>query len=261
MYGLESTIFLPLLGGGQLTARLPFFPADVLAALLELPVPPVLVTTPFHLRKLLESNLPLPPLSVIISATAPLSTELAENVEKRLGAPVMEIYGSTETGQIATRQPTQNPRWLAYDGIVLKQERGLTTAMHGHLEGPQVLNDILELQSSSQFLLLGRNSDMVNVVGKRSSLAYLNQIISHLPGVADGVFFIPQTTAEHEAPRLAAFVVAPGRNPQDIQSSLLQKLDPVFLPRPIIFVDSLPRDGNGKIPASAMTELITRHMP
>ncbi|NDU87897.1 MAG: acyl-CoA synthetase [Ferrovum sp.] len=260
MYGLESTIFLPLLGNGQLTARLPFFPADVLAALLELPAPRILVTTPFHLRKLVESNQAFPSIAAIISATAPLSLELAESIENRLGAPVVEIYGSTETGQIATRLPTHNPRWLAYDGIVLKQEHGLTTAMRGHLEGPQVLNDMLELHSSSQFQLLGRNSDMVNIVGKRSSLAYLNQIIIQLPGVTDGVFFSPKTESEHEVSRLAAFVVAPKLQLQDIQSSLLQKLDPVFLPRPIIFLDALPRDGNGKIPASVMTELITRHL-
>ncbi len=261
MYGLESTIFLPLLGGGRLASRLPFFPADVSAALAQLPAPRLLVTTPFHLRMLLDTDIEFPSVAAIVSATAPLSGELAAEAEARLSAPIIEIYGSTETGQIATRQPTQCAEWEVYDGIALKQEQGATIVSDGHLECSQTLNDTIELCGPSRFRLLGRNSDMVNVVGKRSSLSYLNQVITSLPGVHDGVFCIPETHPERNVSRLAAFVVAPGLHPDDIQSSLLQQLDPVFLPRPIIFVESLPRDGNGKIPASAMAELIAKHIP
>ena len=261
MYGLESTIFLPLLGNGRLSARLPFFPADVSAALAELPAPRLLVTTPFHLRKLLDTDIEFPSIAAIVSATAPLSADLAAEVEARLSAPIVEIYGSTETGQIATRQPTRCTEWEVYDGIELKQDQGVTIVSGGHLESPQALNDILELCGPSQFRLLGRNSDMVNVVGKRSSLSYLNQVITSLPGVRDGVFCIPETHPERNVSRLAAFVVAPELRARDIQSSLLQQLDPVFLPRPIVFLNALPRDGNGKIPASALAELIAKHIP
>lgn len=261
MYGLESTIFLPLLGGGRLCSRQPFFPADVAAALAELPAPRLLVTTPFHLRKLIDAGIEFPALAAIVSATSPLSPELADAAEASLGAPVVEIYGSTETGQIATRQPTRQAEWEAYTGITLTQEQGTTIASGGHLEAPQTLNDVLELIGPSQFRLLGRSSDMVNVAGKRSSLAYLNQVITGLPGVQDGVFCLPETHPERDIARLAAFVVAPQLHPGDIHSSLLQRLDPVFLPRPIVFLDELPRDANGKIPAARMAELIAQHIP
>lgn len=261
MYGLESTIFLPLLGDGRLSSRLPFFPADVAAALAELPGPRLLVTTPFHLRKLLETDIDYPAIAAIVSATAPMSADLAAAAEARLGAPVIEIYGSTETGQIATRRPTRNVEWEAYGGIELSLENGTALVSGGHLPAPEALSDIIELDSPTRFRLLGRNSDMVNVVGKRSSLAYLNHIIAGIPGVRDGAFCIPDTHPERDVTRLAAFVVAPGLSPQDIQSALLRKLDPVFLPRPIVFLDSLPRDGNGKIQATAMADLIARHIP
>jgi acyl-coenzyme A synthetase/AMP-(fatty) acid ligase len=261
MYGLESTIFLPLLGGGRLSARLPFFPADVSAALAELPGPHLLVTTPFHLRKLLDTNLEFPPVAAILSATAPMPIELAAEVEARLGAPVIEIYGSTETGQIATRQPTRRAEWETYDGIELKLQAGAAIVSGGHLRAPETLNDVIELDCPTRFRLLGRNSDMVNVVGKRSSLSYLNQVIAGIPGVRDGVFCIPETHPDRDVTRLAAFVVGSGLNADALKSALLQKLDPVFLPRPIVFLDALPRDGNGKIPASAMADLIARHIP
>jgi len=42
---------------------------------------------------------------------------------------------------------------------------------------------------------------------------------------------------------------------------LRTQIDPVFLPRPLIFVDALPRDGNGKLQAAALQALIQRHLP
>lgn len=260
MYGLESTVFLPLLGGGRLSSRQPFFPADVAAALAELPEPRLLVITPFHLRTLLAADIDYPRIATILSATAPLPLDLAADAETRLAAPVVEIYGSTETGQIATRQPTRHAEWDAYEDIELNLQDGAAIVSGGHLRAPETLNDVIELNSPTRFRLLGRNSDMVNVVGKRSSLAYLNQVIAGIPGVRDGIFYAPETHPGRDVTRLTAFVVAPELKAQDIQSALLQKLDPVFLPRPIVFVDALPRDGNGKIPAAAMASLIARHL-
>ncbi len=260
LYGLESSVLLPILGGGQLSTQLPFFPADVVSALAELPEPRFLVTTPFHLRKLLDAGIEIPPLAAVLCATAPLSMELANEVETRLGAPMMEIYGSTETGQLATRRPTVQTEWEIYAGITLSQDQGTTTATGGHLESPQVLNDVVELVSPSRFRLLGRNTDMINIVGKRSSLAFLNHVITSLPGVQDGVFCMPEYDPENDVPRLAAFVVAPELGSAGILAALRSHLDPVFLPRPIVFLDALQRDGNGKIPASVMTALIAEHL-
>src|SRR6202035_2017273 len=106
MYGLESTILLPLFGGGRLSSRVPFFPTDICQALAEMPPPRLLVTTPFHLRKLLDSGVDIPSVAAVVSSTATLPPALGEDVEARVRAPLIEIYGSTETGQLATRRPT-----------------------------------------------------------------------------------------------------------------------------------------------------------
>ncbi len=260
MYGLESTVLLPLLGGGRLSSRLPFFPTEVVTALVELPPPRLLVTTPFHLRKLLDAGIAIPAVAAVLSATAPLSLELARRAETQLAAPIMEIYGSTETGQLATRRPTVRIEWETFAGVTLRQDQGATTAMGGHLECAQVLNDVVELISPSSFRLLDRNANMVNIVGKRSSLAFLNHVITSLPGVRDGVFCMPERGGGNEVSRLAAFVVAPGLSSSDISAALRPHLDPVFLPRPIVFLNALPRDGNGKMTAAAVAALIAEHI-
>lgn len=261
MFGLEATVLLPIFGGGQFSTRQPFFPADVASALAELPEPRLLVSTPFHLRKLMDAQITLPRVSAVLSATAPLSLELAKEVEARLNAPMVEIYGSTETGALATRRPTQGTEWETYSGIALQQDQDQTCAYAEHFDTPQTLNDVVELLGPNRFRLLGRNSDMINIVGKRNSLAFLNQLLLSLPGVEDGLFCMLESGSADETPRLIAFVVAPSLTGAAIQARLRQHVDPVFLPRPLVFLATLPRDANGKLAASALAELRAKHLP
>jgi acyl-coenzyme A synthetase/AMP-(fatty) acid ligase len=104
MYGLESTLLLALQNALVLHAGRPFYPEDVRAALAQLPGQRMLVTTPVHLRALVADAVELPPIATILCATAPLADELAAEAERRFHAPVYEIYGCTEAGQVATRR-------------------------------------------------------------------------------------------------------------------------------------------------------------
>lgn len=97
MYGLELSVLLPLLSNLAVHTGKALFPADVVSALSEVPEPRILVTTPVHLRTLLDDATSLPRLAVILSATAPLSQELARAAERRWNTSVIELFGSTET--------------------------------------------------------------------------------------------------------------------------------------------------------------------
>ena len=111
MYGFESTVLVALQNGAAFEAGKPFYPADIERAIASVPRPRALVTTPFHLRAwLTEMALPSS-LDLLVSATAPLAVSLAEEAEKKTGARLLEIYGSTETGQLATRRTTETSDW------------------------------------------------------------------------------------------------------------------------------------------------------
>ena len=103
MYGIELTVLLPLFAGMSVHTERPLFPADVAGVLAQPVRPRVLVSTPMHLRALAESGVDFPALDLIVSATAPLDPALARHVESRLRAPLLEMFGSTETGVFATR--------------------------------------------------------------------------------------------------------------------------------------------------------------
>lgn len=263
MYGFESTVLLPLLNEGVIDASHPFYPADIAAALHDTPAPRLLVTTPFHLRTLLEAQVAVPAVSLLLSATAPLTPQLARQAEETLGAPLLEIYGSTETGQIATRHTSAGELWLTFDGVEIhactgSAEEPRFAARGGHVEGVVPLGDVLELHSPTRFALLGRHADMVNIAGKRTSLAYLNHQLNSIPGVVDGALYWPQDEQMDALARIQrpiAFVVAPTLGEAELLHALRARIDPAFMPRPIHFVPRLPRNATGKLPQQALAEL------
>ena len=254
MYGLESSVLLALRTGLALYAVRPFYPADIRAALEEIPGERVLVTTPTHLRALLAEERSLPPLRLILCATAPLASSMAAEAETRYGAPLHEIYGFTEAGMVASRRTTQGPQWHALPGVRVWRDADGAKVGGGHVEGEAAFTDVVELEDAHTFVLHGRGADLVNIAGKRTSLAYLNQQLNAIAGVEDGVFFMPDES-QVAVTRLMAFVVAPTLSPKAIVAALRDRIDAAFLPRPLYLVDSLPRNAVGKLPREALLQL------
>jgi acyl-coenzyme A synthetase/AMP-(fatty) acid ligase len=259
MYGLESTVLLALQSGNAFAAERPFYPADICASISAAPRPRALVTTPIHLRTLLAAGIDLPPLDLIVSATAPLSQELAREAEDKFKTRLLEIYGSTETGQIATRRTADSAVWRLWPGVRLRTDHGQAYAEGGHLEQSTPMCDVLEITGDDEFLLHGRTADLVNIAGKRSSFGYLNAQLTAIPGVIDGAFFL-RGGGDHDGgdagiARLAAAVVAPGLDANTLVEHLRRRIDPVFLPRPLLMVDRLPRNATGKLPLQALQAL------
>ncbi len=259
MYGFESTVLLALQSGSAMSAAHPFYPADICSALATAPRPCMLVTTPIHLKVLLASGLDIPRPELVLSATAPLSPQLALATEARLQAPLFEIYGSTETGQVASRRTTQTSEWSLLPGIKLDIRDAQVWASGGHLERALPLADELELLDDERFFLHGRTADLVNIAGKRSSLGYLNHQLNAVPGVVDGAFFMPDDDGK-TVTRLMAFAVAPGMTPARLLAALRERIDTVFIPRPLVLLESLPRNSTGKILRATLEALAQEHV-
>lgn len=272
MFGLEATVMLVLQGRAALVAAPAFYPADVSAALAAVPAPRALVSSPVHLRTLVQSGLPMPAADLVLCATAPLGRQLAAETEALFAAPLCEIYGSTETGQLATRRTAQEDAWTLVPGVRLQARRHAagdgteadtgteTWAEGGHIEQPVPLGDAIAPLDAQRFLLHGRKADLLNIAGKRTSLGYLNHQLTAIDGVRDGAFFMPDDAHEGDTEghvvRLVAVVVAPGLAPARLQQALRQRIDPAFMPRPLYFAERLPRNAAGKLPREALAALV-----
>ena len=265
-YGLESTVLLAMLGGACFDAGRPFYPADIVDALQRVPVPRALVTTPFHLKTLLLSGLAMPSVALALSATAPLSPQMAAQAEQAFGGQLIEIYGCTEAGQVASRRTTAGEVWQTLGELRIHRHRadpghdgGETYSVSGgHVALPTPLADILDLLNSQQFKLLGRANDLIHVAGKRSSLAHLNFHLNRIDGVLDGAFWLPDEVAEGIV-RPVAFVVAPTLSTAQVIAALRAQLEGVFVPRRVIKVDALPREATGKLTVAALRQFALKH--
>jgi acyl-coenzyme A synthetase/AMP-(fatty) acid ligase len=256
MYGLEVSIVLPLVAAACVHSGRPFFPEDIRQSISVLPEPRTMFTTPTHIRACVDSGLRWPRLSRIISATAPLSVELAERAEKIFSCHVLEIYGCSEAGSMASRRTVDGDLWRFYDGMTSYEKNGIVYVRASHLPDLVPLNDFIEVQSDSRFKLLGRHADLINIAGNRASLSDLTLKLNAIEGVRDGVFLMPDSQTGEDISRVVALVVAPDLDKKQILATLAEHIGPVFLPRPLYLVDSLPRNAMGKLPREALSRLL-----
>lgn len=257
MYGLESSVVLPLHTGASVFAGQPIYPADVAAALVRGDGTATLMTTPTHLSACGRSNTNWPPIRRIVSSTASLDPVISSMCEQRMRTKVFEIFGSTETGAVAARRSAESIRWSCLDGLKLDANDN-TVQVRDLATGECVaIDDAVQIDDDDTFELSGRSVDMLKVAGKRASMADLSLRLNRIDGVDDGVF-VRQMDRTLGVDRLIALVVAPTLSAQEIRANLARQVDPVFLPRRILRVEALPRSETGKLSKRLVEALIER---
>lgn len=157
---------------------------------------------------------------------------------------------------MASRRTVDGDLWRFYDGMTSYEKNGIVYVRASHLPDLVPLNDFIEVQSDSRFKLLGRHADLINIAGNRASLSDLTLKLNAIEGVRDGVFLMPDSQTGEDISRVVALVVAPDLDKKQILATLAEHIGPVFLPRPLYLVDSLPRNAMGKLPREALSRLL-----
>jgi acyl-coenzyme A synthetase/AMP-(fatty) acid ligase len=263
MFGLETTVMLPLQSSAPVLAVRPVFAGDLDHAIAQArtlaPAGVWLMTTPLQLHAFHRERPALAGVTNVIASTMPLEPDLARAVERDWRTPVHEIFGCTEGGMLAVRRTARAPAWTPASGITFSiASDGTAQAAGGHLNGVVPLADRLRaVGTDGAFELVGRDSDLVKIAGKRASLSGLTRELVAIPGVEDGVVFLPRINA----PRVAALAVAPRHSEEALRRELAQRIDPAFLPRPLRLVDALPRNAAGKLPVDALRDALAPSVP
>jgi acyl-coenzyme A synthetase/AMP-(fatty) acid ligase len=219
-----------------------------------------LVTTPVHLRALVETVEAIPEVVNIYSAGAPLPKHVAERAERQYGATVIECYGCTEAGSIAIREPVRHERWRPLSDYDLVPHENGHAVRAPFFPNPIPLPDTIDLAADGTFSLTGRMGDVINIAGKRASLSGLNAILTSIDGVHDGAFYAPPAAPSDQIVRLTAFVVAPDLTEAEVRRRLRGRIDSSFLPRHVIHLSALPRRDNGKLEYESLLSLARQHV-
>ncbi len=262
MWGLETTILLPLFNRVCVLDSRPLFPKDVAVALESLPAPRLLISTPVHLRALNNSGLEFSEVARVLCATAPLSPELAAQIEQCFNGSVQEIFGCSEVGSMAARATASTEAWTLFSGLnfaAANSADGYAEIVAAHLPHPVPLQDKIETSDGRQFILLGRGDDMLEIAGKRGSLLQMNTLLMAYTGLKDGIIFVPENN--DGVNRLSALVVFNSEGSKEgLKDHLQRHIDPVFLPRPIVAVEALPRAESGKLPRRVLLDFYRQQL-
>ncbi|MCU7802134.1 MAG: AMP-binding protein [Candidatus Thiodiazotropha sp. (ex Lucinoma borealis)] len=254
MYGLETSIMLPVVWNGIITSWKPFMPEDISDYAAELSYPLILATTPLHISSCVKVKLRITNVIKIVSATAPFSQTLAKQIRNLFSAEINEIFGTTETGAIATRNTAETDTWTLLPGMVIQPAHDSFLVDIPHYDIPIMLHDRLDIVDDSNFSLLGRNSDMIKIAGKRASLGDLNAKLLEIECIEDGVFYVSEEVKDVTL-RMSAFIVSAESNRARIMNALRERIDPAFIPRRLHFVVEVPRNETGKINRDSLSKL------
>jgi acyl-coenzyme A synthetase/AMP-(fatty) acid ligase len=219
--------------------------------------PNLVVAVPAHYRLITQVLAePLPP-AIYLSSGGALAPGICDEFLRRAGSPVHQVYGSTETGGIATRvgsgpwRPFPTLAWQSResDGRLLIRSAWQDPPEKWHPTG-----DAAEPEGDT-FRLLGRVDSVVKIGGRRFSSGEIVQAALEESRVDLAHAIVYSRFGE---PAVALFAVPePGATltAAELRTFLAGRLAPFKVPRTIQVLSELPTRGIGKVDESALRRL------
>ncbi len=258
---------------------LPKFDAE--AVLRQLPRASVLMGVPtFYSRLLGEAGFgksQAEHMRLFISGSAPLTTETFNAFEARTGHKILERYGMSEAGMIASN-PLEGERIAGTVGYALPEVCiRIAGADPGEVEinGPNVFagywekadktaeaftadgwfktGDLGVLDDQGRLSLVGREKDLIISGGFNIYPIEIEQILDALPGVKESaVIGVPHPDMGEG---VAAIVVEDGQGVTDAAlTAAMESLAKFKRPRRFVRIVALPRNAMGKVQKQALRD-------
>ena len=210
-------------------------------------------------------------LKFISAAGAPLDHAVSKKISSRIHDPIVEIYGSTETGAIAFKTYHDDAVWQRFSSVNLDvSEDGIVSVLAPHIgqNTPYALEDKIDIISNEQFRLLGRADRVVKIFENRVSLNNMEQVCGQSSLVLQS-----KITPLPDTQRLGCVVILTmegkeilekhGKNAliQAIKLYLRSGYNLVVLPRKWRFVEAFPYNEMGKIQTHLLQNLFLEKEP
>lgn len=261
-YGLSYRVMLPLTQGFALTRRQLSYPelfireSNAVKEYLWVTSPTLLSHFPCKLVRELQGTL-----HGIVSSGGALSEKIAAQIRANFPAPLIECYGSTETGAIAFRRDDGlwTPTPLTQVGL---NRGGALWVNSPWLNQVEQTADGAVLHGS-QFQLLGRLDRIIKFADKRISLNEIEHCLLQHPWVRDSYLGV-----HPESRRPTAWVALNsqgieayqhlGRNAviKNLRHYLAERFEKLALPRYWRFSHQLPRNTQSKLSYADFVECI-----
>ncbi len=287
IYGLLFRLLWPLLSGRPFQDVSTQYPESMIASLINCAsshtYKPALISSPAQLKRWRNHSdfFSLTGcLACIVSSGGPLPDTDAKVIADDLSQPVLEIYGSTETGGIAWRKRSIDNnyalQWQVFDSISIDQSADGCLRVHSPFIDASLLSgkayfqtqDKVTLLSNQQFHLLGRADRVVKLEEKRVSLDAMEACLKKHGNVASCRLLVLKETSKRDC--LSAVVTLSSHGLASITSASKKQLvktlkqhlslsfETVLLPRKWRFVSELPVNQQSKVTYQLLADLFTQ---
>jgi 3-hydroxymyristoyl/3-hydroxydecanoyl-(acyl carrier protein) dehydratase len=267
LYGFTFRVMWPFLTGRLFADVQIGIPSDISRAI-NAHEHIVLISSPAFLsraRHLLDFEQLAAAHFIAFSSGSPLDADTAMHFNRREKINLVEIYGSTETGALASRivESTSEAGWRSLPDVEVDIFDHTLCARGPHLTSSDwcKTEDRAEWNSSGGFDLRGRTDQIVKVADKRVSLTELERLATSradihaarillLPGGALGCAIVP-SDAGWEALRLKGKAVFVGA----IRDDLARSVERVTTPKRWRILKRLPVNTQGKVELPTLQKL------
>ncbi len=251
-YGLSFRVMYPLVMGWQIgRSQLPY--PEFLLAESEKYQHTLWISSPALLThwQIPKHSPALSTIKGIVSAAGVLPETTATYLSSHLTCPIIEIYGSTETGAIAMRLPKQH--WQPLPSIKLGLNQEALWVEGDWMTGRQQTADAVEFYEDG-FALMGRIDRIVKLGDKRISLAKIeNHLFAH--SLVSDCYVAQHPVKARPAAWVAlsaegqALLQQQGKKAVVVvlQNYLNQREEKFAIPRFWRFCEKLPRNSQSKI--------------
>lgn len=266
IYGLLFRVLWPLVAGRPFVAELIRYPEELERALAKAENN-LLISSPAFLGralKVLDIDALKASLTTVFSSGGPLAPEIAAAYNAQLNAPIIEVYGSTETGGIGYRSVLDafNPAPLTpLPGVTLaiNPEDDILSVDSPFLPDGQTFQtaDRARLLPDGRFELLGRADRIVKIEERRISLSEVEQKLAtevevaaiHVEMLAGstGRNFLGAVIVPTEAGWDALAENGKRVLTQKLRNALMPHMELAAIPRKWRFVRKMPETVQGKI--------------
>jgi malonyl-CoA/methylmalonyl-CoA synthetase len=288
VHGLFVALHTAFLNGSKIVFHEKF---DAGALRRDLPLASVLMGVPTFYTRLLDAGITREEcahMRLFVSGSAPLTRETFAAWEARTGKPILERYGMTETGMIASnplggarvagtvgyalpgvrvRIADDEGREIARGEIGTIEVKGPNvfsgywrmpekTAQEFRADGYFITGDLGTMEEDGRVAIVGRAKDLIIAGGLNIYPKEIEEVLDAVAGVAESaVVGVPH--AEMGEGALAVLVpAAKGAAVSDavLQAALDARLARFKHPRKFVWVEALPKNAMGKVEKAALRE-------
>lgn len=262
IYGLLFSVLVPLMASARVLEGIYVFPREILKMAAESEAT-ILISVPACYRVLKGDFLERHHLRLAFSSAGALDAADADYFREKTDLDINEIYGSTETGGVATRRRGRDGdtltaldpvEWQIADGRLEVRSPFISPSLPRNEAGFFVTADRADEVGTGRFVLRGRADDVVKIGGKRVDLVEIQEKIKKIPGIKDAlVVLLPRTKGR---PTDLAALVVTDADPAELRRELGTMVEPYAMPRRFVLVERIPMTPTGKVDRGAIEKIL-----